>query len=75
MSALDYLAEWFADGPVIGEEIIHGFDPPREFVDLVATRMLSEPTLGWSSYTQAYADLADMWPDCKALDDVERTVT
>jgi hypothetical protein len=75
MNALGYLAEWFADEMVANETKIHGFDPSQEFVNIVTHRMVTEPTLGWLDRQSARMDLADLWPNCKALDDVGRTVT
>lgn len=64
---LQYLAEWFAD-EVLANRMAHEFSPPAEFVSLVIDEMIC---IGWTVDT-ARADLSDMWPDCKALNDTAR---
>jgi hypothetical protein len=73
MNALGYLAEWFADEMIANETKISGFDPPAAFVNLVVFCMRNDETLGWEDDETALMVLADLWPDCRALDDVGRT--
>lgn len=69
--ALNYLAEWMADDLVaLRQQRIHSFNPPAAFVDRVVAKMVEDGASGES----ARADLCDLWPDCRALDDIGRTV-
>jgi hypothetical protein len=71
LKVLDFLAEWMADDLVaLRQQRIHSFNPPAAFVDRVVAKMVEDG----ASVESARADLCDLWPDCRALDDIGRTV-
>lgn len=70
-ATIEYLAEFFADDLVaLRQQRIHSFNPPAAFVGRVVAKMVEDG----ASVESARADLADLWPDAKALDDLPRTV-